>query len=371
MLENVSNQLKIKQSPEYLDLQNELDDKVKVIKKLKKEEGQYKKLFSLLAETFESEAPQLKPKALKVDKKQTKIKEDAVLLISDIHSDIPVMPERVQGYEHYDWQACCHRAERVVETVTSHLTDNMSNYTFPVLWVFVMGDLTGGEIHELKRHSKWQNSFKSSMYTGGLLAMMLNDLSEHFPVVKVVSVSGNHPRQSKRVDWKAPLENFDYLTMMYAKSQLQELVKQGRVEFTVPDAWSTCINIHGYNFVVSHGHQNRQNSLGLPYYGLERKSRRMISLGARGGVVYNYFIQGHQHTLATIEHPTGELILNGAWVATDEYVFEEKSGVSEPTQLLFGVHADYGATWRLPINVRKKNWGSEERKAPRRYNVEI
>ena len=370
-LKDRSEELQVVESPLYRELERERDEKNRVIKKIKKEVGQYKKLFSLLSDEFHREKPSIKTKSYVLPKKETRINESAVLLLSDMHSDIPVKSERVQGYEDYNWNACCHRAQRLVDTTISHLCENMTSYNFPELWVMVMGDNTSGEIHDLKRHSEWQNSFKSSMYTGALIASMLEDFARYFPVVKVVCVSGNHPRRSTRVDWKAPLENFDYLTMMYAKSKLQGYVKEGRMEFVIPDAWSVCVDIRGYNFLISHGHQSRQNSLGLPYYGLERKSRRMISLGAKKGITYNYFVQGHQHTQASIEHPTGELIMNGAFLATDEYVFEEKSGVNEPSQLLFGVHDDYGASWRMPINLRVKNWEKKEKERPSRYNIEI
>ena len=63
----------------------------------------------------------------------------------------------------------------------------------------------------------------------------------------------------------------------------------------------------------------------------------------------------------------GELLINGAWVATDAYVFNAFSGYSEPTQLLHGVNKKYGITWRLPIKLRSER----DRYAPQRYVIDM
>jgi hypothetical protein len=127
------------------------------------------------------------------------------------------------------------------------------------------------------------------------------------------------------------------------------------------------VKIYDYNFVLNHGDDVKGN-FGIPFYGLERKTRRLTALGAVTGVIPNYYCFGHFHTNSSLQHTTGEIFVNGSFNATDEYAFESLSAYSEPQQLLMSVHPKYGVTWRMPIHLRVADWKKEERK-PGRYNI--
>jgi hypothetical protein len=62
----------------------------------------------------------------------------------------------------------------------------------------------------------------------------------------------------------------------------------------------------------------------------------------------------------------GETIINGAYPATDPYVYEGFSGYREPMQLIHGVHKKYGITWRLPIKIKDE---ISEKQGPKRYGA--
>ena len=91
----------------------------------------------------------------------------------------------------------------------------------------------------------------------------------------------------------------------------------------------------------------------IPYYGIERKTRRLIAVNTIRQQAIHYFIFAHFHSSASIQSTTGEVFVNGKWMTTDEYALEKLGEVSEPYQLLFGVHPKYGATWRLPIKLKE------------------
>lgn len=123
--------------------------------------------------------------------------------------------------------------------------------------------------------------------------------------------------------------------------------------------------LHDYtvNGAVVH---NSWNS--LPWYGIERKTRRLNAIGTVSGQVPHYYLFGHFHTMATQQHTTGETIINGSWMATDEFALERIGAFSEPYQWLLGIHPTYGLTWRMPIQLRKKGWREEVGKDSR-YSI--
>jgi hypothetical protein len=327
-------------------------------------------IYKDLAEVIQSIEPiKNVPQYIPPKKNNAKIEEDVILFISDAHADQIIKPERVNGLEDYNFHVACKRGERIVDVTVSHLLENMPNYTFETLHIFLMGDLTSGEIHGAKDHSETKNALKNGMIIGELLTQMIMELSQKFKNINIICLSGNHGRKTKKKDYRGAHDNFDFLVGMYIKTRLLHLIEQGRIAIEVPDSWSAVVTIKGYTMVLNHG--DSINSFnGLPWYGIERKTRRITSVNAVNGVVPNYFFYGHFHQSTSISNPTGETFINGSWNATDEYALEGLGAYTEPTQLLMGVHENHGCTWRMPIKLRVKNWKVEEKK-PTRYKIDI
>ncbi|MBD3261069.1 MAG: hypothetical protein GF334_05205 [Candidatus Altiarchaeales archaeon] len=327
-------------------------------------------LFSLLSDTIHNQPPfsTFTPYSSIIQKKG-KVKESAMLVLSDSHGDQEILGKRVQNLEEYNFDIACLRAERIVDTTVSHLIDNMKNYKFERLYIAGLGDYVNGDIHNATEHSKWRNSLKNSMGMGELIAMMITDLSRYFPEIVFCSVSGNHGRRSFKKDYRGAQNNWDYLVAMHAATRLRNLVESGRCKIVVPDSWSMGLSVYDWNFVLNHGDDVRSwNS--IPHYGIERKTRRLGAIGAVQGTTPNYFLYGHFHTASTTQHTTGEVILNGSWAATDEYALNSLGAYSEPFQWLLGVHPNYGVTWRMPIKLRKGTL-AEEAKKKSRYAITL
>ena len=326
-------------------------------------------LFAYLGDIIASYPPIATVKPLrKKDLSQAVTKETAVLMLSDMHADQLILPQRVQDLENFNFDVACHRGDRLVKSVIKLLTDNLNGYRFDKLVIFIMGDLTTGDIHGGREHTHWGNSIKNSLGIGELIAQMINELSEHFEI-DVIAVSGNHGRRSKKKDYRGPHDNWDFLISRFAQARCQSLIESKRVTFNIPDSFTACATVRGWNFVVNHGDDIR-GVQGIPWYGMERRTRRLTAIGALTGVSPNYFLYGHFHTHTSQQHTTGEILVNGSWPATDEYALEALGATSEPSQWLFGVHEHYGITWRFPIHLRVKNWREVERAAPR-YSITV
>jgi len=326
-------------------------------------------LFKSLAAIIKDQAPFSTFAPCKLPKITRKVTESAMLVLSDSHGDQEILGKRVQSLEEYNFDVACRRAERIVDTTISHLIDNLKGYTFERLYIAGLGDYVNGEIHSALEHSKWKNAMKNAMGMGELMAMMITDLSRYFPEIVFCSVSGNHGRKSIKKDYRGAQDNWDYLVGMHTATRLKPLIEEGRVKIHIPDSWSMGLSVYNWNFVLNHGDDIKSwNS--LPWYGIERKTRRLNAIGSITGKMPNYFLFGHFHNMATQQHTTGETLINGSWNATDEFALEGLGAYSEPFQWLFGIHPKYGITWRLPVKLRVPNWADAESKSGR-YNISL
>lgn len=293
-----------------------------------------------------------------------KINEHAVMHLSDGHHDQVITPEECGGLENYNFPVSCARAERYVDTVidwTQHTLKD--NFNFSDLWVLAYGDHTSGEIHGHVNRSYFRNQFKNCFAIGQLHALMYRDLAPHFERIHVVYLSGNHGRRSIKKDFHGAQDNWDYLIAEIARMHCREM---SNIEFLVPDAWSVNLDINGVGFNLSHGDDVKGN-LGIPFYGMVRRQKGLIALGAvQGGPQIRYFCMGHHHVAATLSDINGELLVNGAWPGTDAYSFNSFSGYREPVQMMHGVNPKYGITWRMNVKMKTEY----ELDGPRRYKID-
>jgi len=221
------------------------------LKEAKRESTLFKSLASVIKDQppFSSFSPYKSSKSLK----RNKIKESALLVLSDSHGDQEILSRRVHGLEDYNFDVACLRAERIVDTTISHLHENMYNYDFDTLYIAGLGDFVNGDIHNAQEHSKWRNALKNSMGVGELFAMMIVDLSKYFKKIVFCSVAGNHGRRQPKKDYRGAQNNWDYLVAVHAATRLQGLIDEGRLQVMIPDAWSMGLNIEGWNFILNHG----------------------------------------------------------------------------------------------------------------------
>lgn len=326
-------------------------------------------LFKAVVSEMESKVKPLRnlPKARSAYKpgKENAVVEHLVMHISDGHHDQIVTPEECGGLECHDFPVSVCRAENYVDTLLKWTQETLApTFHFPELTILAYGDHTSGEIHGHVNRSYFRNQFKNSLAIGQLHSLMYRDLAPYFEVINVVYVPGNHGRRSQKKDYHGAQNNWDYLIAKTAELYCGDMEN---VHFTIPDAYSINLDINGVGFCIFHGDDIRSN-LGIPWYGLERRQRRLMGLNrVQGGPPIKYYCCGHFHRPGTTSELDGELLMNGPWVATDAYAYNALSSYTEPTQLIHGVSAKRGVTWRLPIKLRTE----QEQHGPKRYNLDL
>lgn len=343
-----------------IGLQEDLKETKRQLKLAVRKHG----IFRAIADELEELVVPLEPRDPEpVRKKKGKIVEHFVMHLSDEHADEIVLPHQVNNLEKFDFEVALCRAERYIDTILEWKA-TLTNHEFPVLHILSYGDHTSGEIHGAKERSAYRNQFRNSLAIGQMQASMIHDLSPHFQQIKVYCVPGNHGRRSVKKDFHGAWDNWDYLISEIARMHCKSMKN---VEFAIPDCYSINVDINGWGFGIEHGDGIKSwNS--IPWYGLERKTRRLVSLHNSFGKQVNYFVFGHFHSMSSMADLRGEMIINGAWPATNPYSYEEFSGWREPMQLIHGVHEKYGMTWRLPCKLRNVE---KEELGPQRYKVNL
>lgn len=290
------------------------------------------------------------------------VTEHLVAHLSDEHADEVVKKHQVGDCEEYDFPIALCRAEQYVDSVIKFSQKTLSNYRFPVLHILKYGDATNGEIHGGVGHSYYRNMFRNALAIGQMEALMIRDLAPYFGEVRVICLPGNHGRRSPKKDFNGPWDNWDYLISEIMATHCRNLKN---VTFAIPECFSLNYEINGHGFHIQHGDDIKSwNS--IPWYGIERKTRRLVALHNSRGIMSRYFVMGHFHALASMADLNGETFINGAWCATNPYSYESFSSFREPMQLLHGVHPTQGVSWRLPIRLRNPE---REKEGPQRYKV--
>ncbi|KKN00825.1 hypothetical protein LCGC14_1133950 [marine sediment metagenome] len=342
-----------------------LNDERNRLSKVYKAAQRKNSIFEAVADELKKTVTPIKPLPRPLNQKTTKGKiwESCVLHLSDEHADTIVLPHQVSGLERYSFKVALRRAEELVSTVVRFTQKTLSNYHFTTLWIFANGDHVSGEIHNAKDHSEYRNMFKNSLAVGQMHSLMFRDLAKHFPTIKVLYLSGNHGRRTSKKDYHNPHDNWDYLVAKVAQLHCKDIPN---VQFLIPDSFSANVDIEGHGFCVSHGDDIRSwNS--IPWYGIERKTRRLMALNAAVDRKVKYYCFGHFHNPASQTSLNGEVIINGSWVATDPYAINSLSVFNEPSQWLHGVHTKNGISWRLNVSLKS----DREHLGPDRYSVNL
>ncbi len=297
-------------------------------------------------------------------RKKGLIQEDLVMHLSDGHHDQNVFPHECGELEYYDFPTSVRRGERYVDTVLSYTQDTLGkSYKFNNLWILAYGDHTSGEIHGAVSRSYFRNQFKNSFAIGQLHGCMIAELSPYFESINIVYVPGNHGRRSVKKDFHGAHNNWDYVVARCAQSHCREI---DNVTFGIPDAYCANMDINGIGFSIFHG-DDVNSSLGVPWYGLEKRTRRVQAMTQAAGFPrIRYQVCGHFHKPGSLGDLDGEMIINGPWVATDAYAYNRFSGYTLPTQWFHGVNPEHGITWRMAAHLRNEKKYQEK---PSRYQI--
>lgn len=316
-----------------------------------------------------------RPRALKISRRQDHSPQIAVALMSDLHMGESGKEEETHapGYDYQVFLGELSTLEKKIAQIISHHRNIHPIKKLVLLW---LGDFVDG--HEVFPGQAWRTEDNAvvQVLSGTLrLADFVNTLSSIFPEIEVVCVPGNHGDVRGKEPGTTNL-NWDFLTYHNIRNYLRN---NERIKFEITPSWWTIKKIGKFNFYLDHGTTFGRRWMGIPFYGIERaeaRTRKMLyamrklrksslhTFNKQNPVMremieecaphiltedlqFDYITLGHHHVPWLCEGK----ILNGAFSRGNYYAMKALQSLSIPTQWLFSVHPDIGATWFYPLRL--------------------
>jgi hypothetical protein len=279
--------------------------------------------------------------------------QSAVLMFSDCHIGKTVSPTQTLSFGNYGFDVFMARLKYLEEAVLS-ITKNHISTDVPELIIPILGDCLDGQLVHSNESSQLDPIF-SQFYAGAhAIAQFLRNLAPHFPVIKVYSCVGNHPRftNQHRMPTKNRFSNFD--SFLYA--MIGALVRDiPNIKWKLDAQPYSLFEAQGFTFFAMHGDTLRggDKALGVPSHAVGRVISTATQMCNKyGKPAPNYYICGHLHREIVLPHATGSFLVNGAFVGVDEFGLAEFFAPADPSQKLFFLHPKYGQTSSYNISLK-------------------
>lgn len=269
----------------------------------------------------------------------------ATLALSDWHWGEKVDGKSVNNLNAFDLSIAGRRADRIFDTALTLLDPTDGKYD--ALTVPILGDMLSGIIHDELVLTNEADVLECILSLVAKLEAGLFELAQHFPVLQVSCVYGNHGRMDKRKTHKRQA-SLNYETLVFRLLQQHLKVRMGdacNVSFKIGDASDVFTTVYGKRFLFTHGDQFDAFT-GCAFdkvrAGDHAKRRRAMQAGE---MVHDYLVCGHFHQYGAM----GNIVMNGSLVGYNEYAFNNNLSFERPQQALFVNHPQFGITRHQPV----------------------
>jgi len=276
-----------------------------------------------------------------------KQKEDAVLLLSDIHIG------RVNKFlnlntgkteEAYNTKIFLKEAEILVHSI--HRVIDLLSPTFQIskLWIFGLGDIIDNDLIFRGQRFFIDSSSGEQLWQGvKALTDIFKALLEIFKEIEVINVIGNHGRFTFQREASPVANNFDYHIMKILEVAF---VNEDRSKFNLPDSWFAYPKIGNFQYLLHHG-DTVYSWMALPYYGIVRRSKARLN-----ELPFDIETIGHFHTKMEIPLSSKSFtIVNGGWIPKYDYAWKQYGVIDVPKQSFFGVSKKRSRTWSFDLDL--------------------
>lgn len=287
----------------------------------------------------------------------------ACLELSDIHHGDLVLKRTTLGTGNFTRKLSRGRIAFLVDEVI-RLTSQDLNYTFPILEIHLLGDMFSGEIHEELVQMSEEAITLLLLDLAVTLMKAFLEFAQHFPVVRIKAVSGNHGRRSRKK--RSKLDAYDNWDWVLYQMLSGLLYNQSNIEFTIPASFGLFTTVGGnFTTFLMHGDTIRSYR-GISYYGVEIEANKILSLlnfQKQNGIyvmdidgdgdfpeTLNYIEMGHFHTSSILNKTSLEVIMNGSVIGNSEYNIVALRKAQPPIQTLL-IADEKGYSIRIPINL--------------------
>lgn len=255
----------------------------------------------------------------------------------------------------YNTEVAEERVVRYAEKIIKIARIQKANHIVKRCVVFALGDIIEGElIFPGQAHEIDSSLYKQVTVDGPrILSKFFNVLLTEFETVECYWVIGNHGALGgrSRRDYN-PETNAD---RMLGKILQTMFAGNKRIKFIVPDkSWYTVADLGvKAKFLLFHG-DNIRGTMGVPFYGYNKKILGWKSLGAAGLMEnFTHAVCGHYHTPTHLYINDVRVWVNGSTESHNPYAQEQLASMGRPCQYTLFVKPSKGVTAEYLVDLEE------------------
>lgn len=322
-------------------------------KKMRKEINYYKendikdeKLIEVLSSVVEEYTP-FKFNPPHVNKNNFNQDAEAVLLSSDWHWDETVNLEQMLGVNEYSINI----AKKRIDKLFAETIKNAKIFGITTLNLLLLGDMISGELHDLAENNEL-GVIEGLITLADYTAQHIRNLTKYFSKIKVLGLSGNHPRTHVKPRYKnKQIENYEYILYEFIRRETKNFV-----EFDLPKSYMKLHEIMGYNFLSLHGDIIRGGSgLNAIPGNLSRDVSLLAGTLGKSGQTFEYVNMAHFHSSNVTKAFQGaKIIMNGSLIGPNEFSLGAIKKGEKPMQTFYVVEKESGVRFidEIKLDIR-------------------
>lgn len=262
-----------------------------------------------------------------------------VAVVSDLHVEEPVKPEKVDFKNEYNLEIAELCIQRIAEAVCWFADDKRFDMRSCV--VAIIGDTYSGVIHEDLLESVQLLPMQVICWLLERLERMLRFIAANtkFERIVVPCADGNHGRNTPRMRIQTRTENsLEWLMYTQLAARLKD---EPRIEFQIADGIYTHLQVHNTHIGFTHGDTfGGGGGLGGPVPGIRRK----LAVDRQHRRI-DHVVMGHFHS----RQDYGDVVMNGSGIGVAPYGVANHFSPEQRQQTWFLVDAEHGKGLCAPI----------------------
>ena len=273
--------------------------------------------------------------------------EICVPLLSDI--------QLAKQTESYNTEVAEERVLRYAEKIIKIARIQKATHIVKKCVVFALGDIIEGELIFPGQAHEIDSSLYRQVTVDGprILSRFFNTLLTEFEEVECYWVIGNHGALGgrSRKDYN-PETNADRMLGKILQTMFEG---EKRMKFHIPDrSWYTVADLGvKAKFLLFHG-DNIRGTMGVPFYGYNKKILGWKSLGAAGLMEqFTHAVCGHYHTPTHLYINDIRVWVNGSTESHNPYAQEQLASMGRPSQYTLFVKPSKGVTAEYLVDLEE------------------
>ncbi len=286
---------------------------------------------------------------IKPSKKNSKSPGVPSAMWSDWHWGEVVSAPEIADKNEFNIKVAHKRARQLFQSTVDLLQNYTVNPDYPGVVINLGGDMVTGDIHEELTNTNDMPIMPTIIDLFGVLAEGLELMADNFGNVFVPCVTGNHGRNTKKIQNKQRhYTSFDWLVYQLLAKHFAD---DDRLTFYIPDGPDAIYKVFNHTYLLTHGDQFRGGD-GIigPIGPIMRGDNKKRSRNSNIGLSYDTMVIGHFHTLMMLP----KLIVNGSLKGYDEYAYSGNFSFEVPAQALWITHPELGITISMPVYTERK-----------------